>query len=135
MERGLRQGDLISPFLFVLATEAFNKMMKTSLDMNLIQGLKVAQSQVSISHLKFPDDTLTFCPAKRRILSNIRRLLDCFQLLSCLNINFSKSGLIVLGKERDWGEQMAVKLGCQLVQLPIPYLGIPLGANTTKVST
>lgn len=54
---------------------------------------------------------------------------DCFQVLSGLKINFHKSGLIALGKDRAWGGRMAEKLGCQLVELPVSYLGIPLGAN------
>lgn len=87
-----------------------------------------------VLHLQFADDTLIFCPAKRKTLTNIRRDLDCFQILSGLKINFSKSGLIVLGKNSMWTSQMASKLGCNLVELPITYLGIPL-ANTNKLAT
>lgn len=82
-------------------------------------------------HLQFADDTLIFCPAKRKNLTNIRRILECFQILSVLKINFLKS---TLGKGRAWGEDMARKLGCKLVDLPITYLGIPLGRKSKKCS-
>lgn len=88
MGRGLRQGDPISPFLFVLATEAFNQMMKIVIDKGFVKGLKVGSGEVNISHLQFADDTLIFCPAKRKFVTNLRRILDCFQLLSGLKINF-----------------------------------------------
>lgn len=101
----------------------------------IFQELKVGHREVKVPHLQFVDDTLIFCPAKRKLLTNLRRMLDCFQLLAGLKINFSKSGLIGLGRSRVWGKEMVEKLGCQLVELPITYLGIPLGANIKKVST
>lgn len=131
MQRGLRQGDLLSPFLFVIA-EAFTQLMTRAIEKNLFQGVEVGHEAVNVSHLQFADDTLVFCLAKRQFLTNLRRILDCFQLLSGLKINFSKSALFVLGKNRGWESLMADRLGCKLVDLPINYLSIPLGANTKK---
>lgn len=48
----------------------------------------MGQNSVCISHLQFADDTLLFCVAKRRVLTNIRRLLDYFQVLAGLKINY-----------------------------------------------
>lgn len=76
-----------------------------------------------------------FCSAKRKYLTNIRRIMDCFQLLSGLKINYSKSALMVIGRTEEWGNLMASRLGCQLVELPISYLGIPLGANPRNTET
>lgn len=135
MERGLRQRDPLSPFLFVLAKEAFNQLMKTAAEKDIIRGIHVGSRGVMVSHLQFADDTLIFCPTKRKILTNIRRVLVCFQVLSGLRINFSKSAIIALGKDRGWGESMAEKLGCKLVKFPISYLGILLGANTNNIET
>lgn len=72
--------------------------MKTSTEKGIIQGINVGNGGVIVSHLQFADDTLIFCPAKRKILTNVRRVLDCFQVLSGLKIKFSKSGLIAMGK-------------------------------------
>lgn len=135
MERGLRQGDPSSPFLIFLATEAFNQMMMPATENEIIKGITVGNRNVIVSHLQFADDTLIFCLVKRKILTNIRRMMDCFQVLSGLRINFSKSGLIALGRSKLWGEQMAAKLGCKLIDIPISYLGIPLGDNSNKAST
>lgn len=112
MEMGLRKGDPISPFLFVLATEVFNQMMKAALQKNIFKGLTVGHRGVNVSHLQFVDDTLFFCQGKRQLLTSLKRMLDCFQLLSGLKISFSKSSLIVLGRSREWGEEMVYKLGC-----------------------
>jgi len=50
-------------------------------------------------------------------------------------VNYAKSSLIVIGKEEGWTDRAAEVLECQLVQLPITYLGVPLGANMRKSSS
>ena len=42
---------------------------------------------------------------------------------------------MVFGKEDDWANQLAIQLECKLVQLPITYRGVPLGANMRKTSS
>lgn len=135
MEWGHRQNNPLSPFLFVLASETFNVLMNRATRHGIMEGLKVGTQEVCVSHLQFADDTLVFCPAKSKWLLNMRRIMVCFQLLSGLKINLSKSGLIVLGSSEDWGKRMANRLGGQLVKLPTKYLGIPLGANPNKIGT
>ncbi|MCI44076.1 RNA-directed DNA polymerase (Reverse transcriptase), partial [Trifolium medium] len=59
LERGLRQGDPLSPFLFLLTAEGLNVLMKAMVERNVFMGYSVgAQNPVSISHLQFTDDTL-----------------------------------------------------------------------------
>jgi len=53
-ERGLRQGDPLSPFLFLIAAEGLNVMMKALVEAALFSGYKVGtNNQVSITHLQF----------------------------------------------------------------------------------
>jgi len=59
MERGLRQGDPLSPFLFLLAAEGLNILMTSMVENNLFIGYGVDNSNsVAVSHLQFADDTL-----------------------------------------------------------------------------
>jgi hypothetical protein len=61
LERGLRQGDPLSPFLFLLAAEGFNVLMKALSDAGTFTGYRVGGAeQVVVSHLQFVDDTLLF---------------------------------------------------------------------------
>ena len=50
-------------------------------------------------------------------------------------MNYSKSGLIVFGKDDHWANGVASQLECKLVQLPFTYLGVPLGANMRKMTS
>jgi hypothetical protein len=59
LERGLRQGDPLSPFLFLLAAEGLNVMMKAMVEGNRFSGYSVGgEDAVTMSHLQFADDTL-----------------------------------------------------------------------------
>jgi hypothetical protein len=68
----VRQGDLLSPFLFVLVMEAFNRMISLIYSKGLISGFSVGtreNDRVEVSHLLFADDTLVFCGANASQIS------------------------------------------------------------------
>ena len=135
MHKGLWQGDPLSPFLFVLVGEVFNKMVERAMNLSLVEGLKIGCNAIDILHLQFGDDTFILCPNKKECLTNYRRLLNCFSIMSGLQINYSKSALIPFRCDQAWIEDVKNDLRCAIVQLPILYLGIPLGANPKRVST
>ncbi|XP_072064506.1 uncharacterized protein [Arachis hypogaea] len=94
MERGLRQGNPLSPFLFVLVVDVLHRMVGEAVRNGRISPLLVGSDNIELSHLQFADDTILFCPQKMETLVNYKRLLRCFELMSGLSINFDKSSLI-----------------------------------------
>ena len=78
MQRGLRQGDLLSHFLFVLDAEVLNKLFEKAKECNFIESLVIGSKRVELSHLQIMDDTLLFGPAKENVLINYKRTLDGF---------------------------------------------------------
>ena len=94
MERGLRQGDLFSPFLFVLITKVLNLLISKVEKRRLIKDLKVGWERVRLSHLQFADDTILFCPARYETVVNYRRILNYFGEMSGLRISYDKSALV-----------------------------------------
>jgi len=66
-ERGLRQGDPLSPFLFILAMEGFDSMMRIALQNRWIKGFEIGNSRgeiMEVCHLQYADDTVIFCEPK-----------------------------------------------------------------------
>lgn len=63
--RGLRQGDPLSPFLFLLVAEAFRKMIKRAVSASLFEGCRVARNSPEISHLQYADDTTILWSSRR----------------------------------------------------------------------
>ena len=56
--RGLRQGDPLSPYLFILCTEALIANIRKKEEEKLLTGLKIARGSPAISHLLFAEDSL-----------------------------------------------------------------------------
>jgi len=133
MYRGLRQGDPLSPLLFVLLIEVLNRLLSKASSLGLFSGLKVGVKNATITHLQFADDTLLFREANEGDLQNLKMILLSFQAFSGLAVNYTKSSPVILGKEEAWAKQVAERLRCTLVKLPITYLGVPLGANIKYV--
>nr|XP_025670472.1 uncharacterized protein LOC112770307 [Arachis hypogaea] len=135
MERGLRQGDPLSPILFVLVVDVLHRMIGEAVRNGRISPLLVGRDNIELSHLEFVDDTILFCPPEEETIRNYKRLLHCFELMSGLNINFEKSNFIPINCEQQWTSKMCLLLGCKEQVLPVRYLGISLGANLRLVKT
>jgi hypothetical protein len=58
MERGLRQGDPIAPFLFLIIAEGLGGLMREACSKKVFSGYKVGKSDEVVSHIQFADDTL-----------------------------------------------------------------------------
>jgi len=92
MERGLRQGDPLSPFLFLLAAEGFNILMKSMVDNHLFHDYKVgAGTTTVVSHLQFADDTLILAEKSWANVQAMCVVLILFEVISGLKVNFTKS--------------------------------------------
>ena len=81
-QRGLRQEDPLSPYLFILCTEALIANIKKAERMKQLTGLKVARSCPAISHLLFADDSLFFCKANKEECQTILRILKEYEKVS-----------------------------------------------------
>ena len=128
--RGLRQGDPLSPYLFVIGMEALSCLLKRAVEGNFISGCRFGGrdgGEIVISHLLYADDTIIFCDANAEQLMYLRWTLMWFEAFSGLKINMFKSEIIPLGRV-DNVEALAAELGCGVGSLPTKYLGLPLGA-------
>ena len=128
--RGLRQGDPLSPYLFVIGMEALSCLLQRAVEGNFISGCRFGGrdgGEIVISHLLYADDTIMFCDAKADQLMYLRWTLMWFEAFSGLKINLFKSEIIPLGRV-DNVEELAAELGCGVGSLPTKYLGLPLGA-------
>ena len=74
--------------------------------MCMFKGISVGSEGLQITHLQFANDTLIFCEAKVHYLLRIENILLSFQSFSGLMVNFNKSGLLVMGMDEVWGQQV-----------------------------
>lgn len=91
--KGLRQGDPLSPYLFVLAMEVFSRLMEEHTREGSGFNYHYRCSRLQLTHLSFADDLLIFSDASLSSISIIKAALLEFEMLSGLKANPSKSSL------------------------------------------
>ncbi|GKV35665.1 hypothetical protein SLEP1_g43906 [Rubroshorea leprosula] len=134
VSRGLKQGDPLSPFLFLMVAEGLNGLIHSAIRKNLFQGVAVGYNGVSFSHIQFADDTILFGKATESNVWAAKCILRSFELVSGLKINFSKSQLMSINMEEEWTIRMSYLLNCQIGVIPFKYLGMLVGGNHRRVS-
>lgn len=134
-QKGLRQGDPVSPFLFNIVVEALTIMLERAKVRNIIEGIVMGRDGLVLTHLQFANDTILFCNNDKEEMCNMKRILRIFQLMSGLKISFSKSSLCGINVSNQEVIALAQVMGCKVEKLPIKYLGLPLGANPRNIKT
>ncbi|GAU34179.1 hypothetical protein TSUD_162800 [Trifolium subterraneum] len=135
IQRGLKQGDPLAPFLFLLVAEGFGGAMRRAVEINLFKGFNISRDGPSISHLQYADDTLCIGEASIENLWTMKAILRGFELASGLRVNFWKSCLIGVNVRDDFMELACTFLNCIQGFVPFKYLGLPVGANPRRLST
>ena len=88
--RGIRQGDPLSPYLFILCMELLGFLIEDMCANNLWNPLKASNFGPAFSHLFFADDLVLFAKADRKNCQSVRDVLDTFCDLSGQKVNLSK---------------------------------------------
>ena len=95
--KGLRQGDPLSPYLFILGMEVLSILLRRAMAGGFISSCDIKGREgiaLSISHLLYADDTIIFCKAKEEQLLYLSWVLLWFEASSGLKINLNNGELI-----------------------------------------
>lgn len=87
----MRQGDPLSPYLFILEVDVLSHMMNLAYEGGFVQ--KVGPWHPGISCLQCADDTIMLLPPDLVSIKRVKLLIYLFELLSGLSINFNKSSI------------------------------------------
>jgi hypothetical protein len=93
-ERGLGQGDPLSPYLFLICAEGFLALLNQAERDGSLRGIKVCPNAPSVSHLIFVDDSLILCRAKVGDAQKLQGILQLYEQCSGQMINRDKSTIV-----------------------------------------
>ncbi|XP_021724328.1 uncharacterized protein LOC110691696 [Chenopodium quinoa] len=130
---GLRQGDPLSPYLFVLCMEVFSLMLKRSEGNGLFQGLRISRRSPSVSHLFFADDALLFFRVNPSACCHLLDVIDRFCTASGQMVNVQKSFVkFSSNTPEDYREFLSSALHMQAKNSLGSYLGLPVDLGRAK---
>ena len=92
-QRGIRQGDPLSPYLFIICSEVLSHLLLRATAETKLKGMKISTYGPTINHLLFADDALFFCHAHPRSCKTIQRILEMYEKASGQAVNLSKSAI------------------------------------------
>ncbi|KAL5544814.1 hypothetical protein UlMin_008598 [Ulmus minor] len=131
--RGLRQGDPLSPYLFLICGEGLSSLLHLYEQNGDLQGLRCGLRGPSISHLLFADDSLFFLEAKLTVCAAIKEILKLYEVASGQVVNLSKSAVCFGPNLSDSDvDQMVALLGVPKVRCHEKYLGLPCFSGKNK---
>ncbi|GKA60744.1 RNA-directed DNA polymerase, eukaryota [Tanacetum coccineum] len=132
--RGLKQGDPISPFLFILIMESLHLSFSRVINEGLFKGIAINPS-FSISHLFYADDAVFVGEWNDSNIKTVVKVLKCFFLASGLKINLLKSKLMGVGVNPNEVSRVATSIGCSTFTAPFKYLGVSVGDNMSRIAS
>lgn len=124
--RGLRQGDSLSPYLFLLVTEGFHALLKKVGSDGEIMGVSLCVVGPRVSHLLFVDDSVVFCGAMILECAKIQSFLHLYEQASGQNINRGKMNIFFSSNtSAQIKHEIQDFLGVPIIQAYDQYLGLP----------
>ncbi|KAJ9546920.1 hypothetical protein OSB04_019463 [Centaurea solstitialis] len=134
MCKGVRQGDPLAPFLFILAAEGLNVAFLEAQRKKIFKGIQLDNERNEVSILQYADDAILMGEWDPSNAKNMIRVLRCFELCSGLKINMNKSSVMGVGVRKEEIDRMARFLNCKSDSIPFKYLGLPVGGGMKKAS-
>ncbi|MCI18658.1 LINE-1 reverse transcriptase like [Trifolium medium] len=135
IKRGLKQGDPLAPFLFLLVAEGLGALVRKAVEIGRFKPFGVGRDGLPVSILQYADDTLCIGEATVDNLWTLKAVLRGFEMASGLKVNFWKSSLSGVNVSNDFMNMASTFLNCRVGGIPFKYLGLPVGANPKLMST
>ena len=119
LQRGYRQGDPISPYIFILCAEVLDHMIRQN---NTINGIVINRNHFKLS--QYADDTQMFLDGSEQSLRNALGTLNTFYNMSGLKINVDKTKAIWIGSMTKSNRKLCQEYKLDWDQKPIKILEV-----------
>ena len=131
--RGIRQGDPLSSYLFLICSEGLNGLIEHAVANKHIEGVSLCRKGPKISHLFFADDSLLFCQARVGDVEKIQEILGKYERASGQKINSDKTTLFFSNNTSNvTKDEIKNLLGVAEIKEYERYLGLPTVVGRKK---
>ncbi|KAL8098853.1 hypothetical protein AgCh_031539 [Apium graveolens] len=134
--RGIRQGDPLSPYLFIICAERLSALIRKYEQKQWIYGIKVCRRAPVISHMLFADDSYFYCKANTEEAWRVMELLEIYGKASGQKVNRGKSSIFFSSNVIQYNRvQVSQVLQMNEADAQCKYLGLPniIGRNKSTI--
>lgn len=133
LSRGLRQGDNLSPYLFLLCTKGLTSLLKAAELDNNVPGIRICRGTPQVNHMLFADDSVAFCKADIHTSNNLQTLPSNYEKVSGQKINMSKTSMVFSSNVSSKVQSQIFQMwGVERVEQYEKYLGLPPMVGRSK---
>lgn len=130
--KGIRQGDPLSPFLFIIMAKVLGHFISKKWEVGAWKGVQIAAGVNPITHLQFADDTFLAGDASAREGRVMKETLDIYEKASGQKVNWHKSKKNFFNCKPCKQREICRILGMKVGSLSSKYLGIPFFGGVNK---
>jgi retron-type reverse transcriptase len=131
-KRGVRQGDPLSPLLFVIAAELLQLVVNRAFHDHFLNA-PLPQAHQNFPIVQYADDTILIMEADVGQLQYLKGILHVFSESTGLKVNYGKSMMVPINVAESKMAHLAEAFGCQIGSMPFTYLGLPMGTTKPKI--
>ena len=130
-KRGVRQGDPLSPLLFVEGADLLQSLVNKAYRDGMLSAPIPIRRDYPI--IQYADDTIVILPANKHDLKVLKDILNVYAAFTGLNKYFHKSSMIPVNVPQTEIEELAAMFECSIGTMPFTYLGLPMGTTRPTI--
>ena len=132
-KRGLRQGDPLSPYLFLLCAEGLHSLLQQKQDSGTLHRVSLCRDGPKVTHLFFAGDSMLFCKASQQECTTILEILQLYEATSGQQINRGKTQLFFSSNtDQAMRDQIKTSIGVLATTHTKSYLSVPSFVGRAK---
>lgn len=132
-KRGLREGDSLSPYLFIIAMNCLSHMLNEAASQSRVRYHSKC-NEIKLTHLSITDDLLIFIDGSVEPVQCVLQVLKEFEERSRLAVSMQKSSFFASGMTEDEINRIQVSTVMACGNLPFRYLEVPMNSRKLSLS-